>query len=440
MKLLFVSLGCDKNLVDSEHMMGDILDAGYEITDDEAEAEIVVVNTCCFIQDALTESIDTIISLGELKKTGKLKSLIITGCMAERFTSSVREDLPEVDALVGTNAYDSLLEAIEASLNGSKPDILKPLTGLPKDGRRVLTTGTATSYLKIAEGCNKNCSYCVIPHIRGGYRSVPMDKLLKEAEYLAEAGVSELVLVAQETTMYGVDLYGRKSLHELVSNLCKIDGLKWIRIMYAYPEEIYDELIDVMASEEKVCHYIDMPIQHCNNDILKRMGRRTTKEDIVKIISNLRNKIPDICIRTSIICGFPGETLDNHNELLDFMREVKIDHLGAFAYSQEEGTPAAEFDKQLPEVTKDSWVAEVMELQAEISEARNSALVGRELKVIIEGRLPDEDALVGRTYRDAASVDGYVFLDSSYEINSGEYVDVVITGCDSYDLIGEILE
>lgn len=440
MKLLFVSLGCDKNLVDSEHMMGDILDAGYEITDDEAEAEIVVVNTCCFIQDALTESIDTIISLGELKKTGKLKSLIITGCMAERFTSSVREDLPEVDAVVGTNAYDSLLEAIEASLNGSKPDILKPLTGLPKDGRRVLTTGTATSYLKIAEGCNKNCSYCVIPHIRGGYRSVPMDKLLKEAEYLAEAGVSELVLVAQETTMYGVDLYGRKSLHELVSNLCKIDGLKWIRIMYAYPEEIYDELIDVMASEEKVCHYIDMPIQHCNNDILKRMGRRTTKEDIVKIISNLRNKIPDICIRTSIICGFPGETLDNHNELLDFMREVKIDHLGAFAYSQEEGTPAAEFDKQLPEVTKDSWVAEVMELQAEISEARNSALVGRELKVIIEGRLPDEDALVGRTYRDAASVDGYVFLDSSYEINSGEYVDVVITGCDSYDLIGEILE
>lgn len=440
MKLLFVSLGCDKNLVDSEHMMGDILDAGYEITDDEAEAEIVVVNTCCFIQDALTESIDTIISLGELKKTGKLKSLIITGCMAERFTSSVREDLPEVDAVVGTNAYDSLLEAIEASLNGSKPDILKPLTGLPKDGRRVLTTGTATSYLKIAEGCNKNCSYCVIPHIRGGYRSVPMDKLLKEAEYLAEAGVSELVLVAQETTMYGVDLYGHKSLHELVSNLCKIDGLKWIRIMYAYPEEIYDELIDVMASEEKVCHYIDMPIQHCNNDILKRMGRRTTKEDIVKIISNLRNKIPDICIRTSIICGFPGETLDNHNELLDFMREVKIDHLGAFAYSQEEGTPAAEFDKQLPEVTKDSWVAEVMELQAEISEARNSALVGRELKVIIEGRLPDEDALVGRTYRDAASVDGYVFLDSSYEINSGEYVDVVITGCDSYDLIGEILE
>lgn len=440
MKLLFVSLGCDKNLVDSEHMMGDILDAGYEITDDEAEAEIVVVNTCCFIQDALTESIDTIISLGELKKTGKLKSLIITGCMAERFTSSVREDLPEVDAVVGTNAYDSLLEAIEASLNGSKPDILKPLTGLPKDGRRVLTTGTATSYLKIAEGCNKNCSYCVIPHIRGGYRSVPMDKLLKEAEYLAEAGVSELVLVAQETTMYGVDLYGRKSLHELVSNLCKIDGLKWIRIMYAYPEEIYDELIDVMASEEKVCHYIDMPIQHCNNDILKRMGRRTTKEDIVKIISNLRNKIPDICIRTSIICGFPGETLDNHNELLDFMREVKIDHLGAFAYSQEEGTPAAEFDKQLPEVTKDSWVAEVMELQAEISEARNSALVGRELKVIIEGRLPDEEALVGRTYRDAASVDGYVFLDSSYEINSGEYVDVVITGCDSYDLIGEILE
>ena len=440
MKLLFVSLGCDKNLVDSEHMMGDILDAGYEITDDEAEAEIVVVNTCCFIQDALTESIDTIISLGELKKTGKLKSLIITGCMAERFTSSVREDLPEVDAVVGTNAYDSLLEAIEASLNGSKPDILKPLTGLPKDGRRVLTTGTATSYLKIAEGCNKNCSYCVIPHIRGGYRSVPMDKLLKEAEYLAEAGVSELVLVAQETTMYGVDLYGRKSLHELVSNLCKIDGLEWIRIMYAYPEEIYDELIDVMASEEKVCHYIDMPIQHCNNDILKRMGRRTTKEDIIKIISNLRNKIPDICIRTSIICGFPGETLDNHNELLDFMREVKIDHLGAFAYSQEEGTPAAEFDKQLPEVTKDSWVAEVMELQAEISEARNSALVGRELKVIIEGRLPDEDALVGRTYRDAASVDGYVFLDSSYEINSGEYVDVVITGCDSYDLIGEILE
>lgn len=440
MKLLFVSLGCDKNLVDSEHMMGDILDAGYEITDDETEAEIVVVNTCCFIQDALTESIDTIISLGELKKTGKLKSLIITGCMAERFTSSVREDLPEVDAVVGTNAYDSLLEAIEASLNGSKPDILKPLTGFPKDGRRVLTTGTATSYLKIAEGCNKNCSYCVIPHIRGGYRSVPMDKLLKEAEYLAEAGVSELVLVAQETTMYGVDLYGHKSLHELVSNLCKIDGLKWIRIMYAYPEEIYDELIDVMASEEKVCHYIDMPIQHCNNDILKRMGRRTTKEDIVKIISNLRNKIPDICIRTSIICGFPGETLDNHNELLDFMREVKIDHLGAFAYSQEEGTPAAEFDKQLPEVTKDSWVAEVMELQAEISEARNSALVGRELKVIIEGRLPDEDALVGRTYRDAASVDGYVFLDSSYEINSGEYVDVVITGCDSYDLIGEILE
>lgn len=440
MKLLFISLGCDKNLVDSEHMMGDILDAGYEITDDETLADIVVVNTCCFIQDALTESIDTIIALGELKKTGNLKALIITGCMAERFTESVRSDLPEVDAVVGTNAYDSLIEAIEASLNGKKLDIIKPLTGLPKDGRRVLTTGSATSYLKIAEGCNKNCSYCVIPHIRGGYRSVPMEKLIDEAKMLAQSGVSELVLVAQETTMYGIDLYGHKSLHELVSKLCKIDGIKWIRIMYAYPEEIYDELIDVMATEEKVCHYIDMPIQHCNDDILKRMGRRTTKEDIIQIINNLRNRIPDICIRTSIICGFPGETLDNHNELLEFMRQVKIDHLGAFAYSQEEGTPAATFDNQLPEVTKDSWVGEVMELQAEISEARNSALVGRELKVIIEGKLPDEDALVGRTYRDAASVDGYVFLDSSYDINSGEYVDVVITGCDSYDLIGEILE
>lgn len=440
MKLLFVSLGCDKNLCDSEHMMGDLLDHGFTITDDEQEAEIAVVNTCCFIKDALDESIETVISLGNLKETAKLKALVICGCMAQRFTEDIREELPEVDAVVGTNTYDELIPAIEAALKGEKPDLIDDLKDLPKDGRRVLTTGYQTSYLKIAEGCNKNCTYCVIPSIRGRYRSVPKEQLLAEAKKLADDGVKELILVAQETTLYGVDLYGHKSLHELVSEIAKIDGIEWIRILYAYPEEIYDELIEVMATEPKVCHYIDMPIQHCNDDILHRMGRKTSKADIINIINKLRKSIPDICIRTSIICGFPGETLEAHNELLDFIRQMKIDRLGAFSYSREEGTPAAEFDKQIPEVTKDSWVAEVMELQQEISEMKNALLIDKILPVFIEGKLSDEEAYVGRTYRDAPSVDGLVFIDSSYDINSGDIVNVMITGSDEYDLIGELVE
>ena len=440
MKVLFVSLGCDKNLVDSEHMLGDLIDHGYTICDDEAEADIIVVNTCSFIADAMEESIQNIIDMGAYKTEGNLKALIVTGCLAQRFTDEILADLPEVDAIIGTNSYDELLNTIDKVLEnkGIKPVVKKDLVGLPRDGRRVLTTGGHFAYLKIAEGCNKRCTYCIIPYIRGDYRSVPMEQVIAEAKQLAADGVQELIVVAQETTVYGVDLYGKKSLPDLLHKLCEIDGIRWIRILYAYPEEITDELIDCMASEPKICHYIDMPIQHCNDDILKKMGRKTNKADIMAIASRLRQAMPDISLRTTLICGFPGETEEMHRELLDFIADMKFDRLGAFAYSPEDGTVAAAWPNQVDEELKHRWVDEVMLAQKNICLSNNETYVGRTIPTFIEGKLPEDGVFIGRTYRDTPSVDGFIFVNSDIELTSGQFVDVTVTSFDEYDLIGDV--
>ncbi|SDH45225.1 ribosomal protein S12 methylthiotransferase [Pseudobutyrivibrio sp. 49] len=440
MKVLFVSLGCDKNLVDSEHMLGDLMEQGFTICDDEAEADIIVVNTCSFIADAMEESIQNIIDLGQYKETGNLKGLIVTGCLAQRFTDEIIADLPEVDAIIGTNSYDELINAINKVLekNGEKPVYKKPLTGLPKDGRRVLTTGGHFAYLKIAEGCNKRCTYCIIPYIRGDYRSVPMEQILAEAKQLVADGVKELILVAQETTVYGMDLYGKKSLPELLNKLCEIEDLKWIRILYAYPEEITDELIECMASQPKICHYIDMPIQHCNDELLRKMGRKTNKADIMNIADRLRKAMPDISLRTTLICGFPGETEEMHQELLQFIKDMKFDRLGAFAYSKEDGTVAATWDNQVDEDLKHKWQDEVMLCQKDISMSNNQNYVGRTIPVFVEGKLPEDGVFIGRTYRDTPSVDGFIFINSDTELVSGQFVDVTVTSFDEYDLIGDV--
>ena len=441
MNVLFVSLGCDKNLVDSEHMLGDLMDNGFSICDNEEDADIIVVNTCSFIADAMEESIQNIIDLGAYKENGRLKGLIVTGCLAERFTDEILEQLPEVDAIIGTNSYDELLNAINIVLekNGEIPVFKKDLVGLPRDGRRVLTTGGHYAYLKIAEGCNKRCTYCIIPYLRGNYRSVPMEKLLDEAKQLAEGGVKELILVAQETTVYGIDLYGKKCLPDLLHELCKIDGFEWIRILYAYPEEITDELIECMASEPKICHYIDMPIQHCNDDILKNMARKTNKADIMAIADKLRKAMPDISLRTTLICGFPGETEEMHKELLQFIKDMSFDRLGAFAYSKEDGTVAATWDNQVEEELKKKWEDEVMLCQKEISLSNNESYIGRTLKVFIEGKLPEDGVFIGRTYRDTPSVDGFIFVNSDTELTSGQFVNVKVTSFDEYDLIGDVV-
>ena len=440
MKVLFVSLGCDKNLVDSEHMLGDLMDHGYTICDDESEADIIVVNTCAFIADAMEESIQNIIDLGAYKESGNLKALIVTGCLAQRFTDEIIADLPEVDAIIGTNSYDELITTIDRIIS-SKVDettvVKKDLVGLPKDGRRMVTTGGHYAYLKIAEGCNKRCTYCIIPFLRGDYRSVPMEQILAEANQLVSDGVKEIILVAQETTVYGTDLYGKKSLPELLNKLCQIEGLEWIRILYAYPEEITDELIEVMAAQPKICHYIDMPIQHCNDELLKKMGRKTNKADIMNIAARLRKAMPDRSLRTTRICGFPGETEEMHQELLQFIKDMKFDRLGAFAYSQEDGTVAAKWENQVDEDLKHRWQEEVMLCQKDISLSNNENYVGKTLPVFIEGKLPEDGVFIGRTYRDTPSVDGFIFVNSDTELVSGQFVDVSVTSFDEYDLIGD---
>ena len=442
MKLLFISLGCDKNLVDSEYMIGMLTSHGIELTDDETEADIIIVNSCCFIGDAKEESINTILEMAEQKKTGCCKSLIVTGCLAQRYQEEVKKEIPEVDAILGTNSYDSIWEALESTLKNQFYENFNTLSGLPKhDARRVVTTGGHFAYLKIAEGCNKNCTYCVIPSVRGRYRSVPMEELVQSAEELAANGVKELILVAQETTLYGVDLYGRKCLHELLDRLNEIPGLFWIRIMYCYPEEIYEELIDSIIKDKKVCHYLDMPIQHCNDTILKRMGRKTNKKELVERITNLRKRIPDITLRTTLICGFPGETGEQHEELMQFVNDMEFDRLGAFSYSAEEGTPAAEMLDQAEEDQKKEWQAEIMELEEEVIFDKNESMKGQILYAFIEGEVADENnTYVGRTYRDAPNVDGYIFINTDEELMTGDIVKVKVTGAYEYDLIGTIVK
>ena len=437
MKVLLISLGCDKNLVDSEVMLGLLNKAGHQLTNDETEADVVVVNTCAFISDAKEESINTIIEMGELKKTGKLKKLIVAGCLSQRYKDEIMKELPEIDVIIGATNYDKIVEAIGTD----EESIVDDINYTPRPiAERIVTTNASMAYFKIAEGCNKLCTYCIIPHIRGRYRSMPMDSLIASAEKLASDGIKELVLVAQETTLYGVDLYGEKKLPELLTKLSEIEGIEWIRLLYCYPEEITDELIEVMATNPKICHYVDIPIQHSENAILKRMGRRTSREDIVELVGRLRAAMPNIAIRTTLISGFPGETQELHDGLVDFVDECEFDRLGVFTYSPEEGTPAAEYEDQVDGELATKWRDEIMELQQEISYEKNQQMIGTTQKVLIEGYLVDDDVYVGRTYRDAPGVDGIVFVSAPYELISGSFVDVKITEANEYDLTGVIVE
>ena len=438
-KILFISLGCDKNLVDSEVMLGILADRGFEMTDTEDDADIII-NTCCFINDAKEESINTILEMAEYKKTGPCKALIVTGCLAQRYKQEIVDEIPEVDAVIGTSKYDEIFDAVDQALKGSHFLDVDDLDRLPSvPGKRILTTGGHYAHLKIAEGCDKHCTYCIIPKIRGNYRSVPMEQLLAEAASLAEQGVKELILVAQETTLYGMDLYGKKSLHILLQELAKIKGIRWIRILYCYPEEIYPELIETIKNEKKVCHYLDMPIQHASDAILKRMGRRTTKAQLKETVSLLRKEIPDIVLRTTLIAGFPGETQEQHEELMEFVDEMEFERLGVFAYSPEENTPAASMPDQIPEEIKEERRDAILELQQEIAFDKAADMVGRTLYAMIEGKVADEPAYVARTYADSPDIDGYVFVNTSEMLMSGDFVKVKITGSAEYDLIGELV-
>lgn len=440
MKIFPVSLGCDKNSVDTEVMMGYLKEEGYEFTLDENEADIALVNTCSFINDAKEESINTIIELGQLKEEGQLKAIVVAGCLGQRYTEDVRNELPEVDAIVGINSLDSVVEAVNKAVQGIKEEFIAPLDRRPvKNPERVITTGGYYDYLKIAEGCDKHCTYCAIPLFKGNYRSIPMDDLIEEAQNLASRGVKELILVAQETTVYGIDIYHKKSLPELLHNLCKIEGLEIIRVLYLYPEEISDEIIETIKTEPKIAHYIDMPIQSGSNKILKLMGRRTSREQIYELVAKLRKEIPDICLRTTLISGFPGENDADQEETKKMVEELRFDRLGVFTYSEEEGTPAALLGDKVPEDVKELRRDEIMSLQQQISFEKTAEFVGRTMWAIIEGSIPEENIYVGRTYRDIPDVDGFVFIDAERELLSGDIVEVEIKATDEYDLIGGLL-
>ena len=441
MKIFCVSLGCDKNLVDTEMMLGLLNKDGYTFTDDEHEADVVVVNTCCFIGDAKEESVNTILEMAELKKEGRCKALIVTGCMAQRYKQEILDEIPEVDGILGTSTYDEISNVLKKVLGGSRESCFHDLNALPNvEVPRVVTTGGYYAFLKIAEGCDKRCTYCIIPDLRGSYRSVPMERLIEEAKQLASQGVKELILVAQETTLYGIDLYKKQSLPKLLHELCKIPGIQWIRIQYCYPEEITQELIETIREEEKVCNYLDIPIQHASDRILKRMGRRTNQKQLREMIASLRSQIPDIALRTTLISGFPGETEEDQEEVMRFVDEMEFERLGVFAYSQEEDTPAAEFPDQVPQELKEERRDEIMELQQEISYEKSQSMIGKVLEVMIEGKVADENAYVGRTYMDAPGVDGLIFINTDLDLMSGDFVRAKVTGALEYDLIGEICD
>lgn len=440
MNVCFISLGCDKNLVDSEVMLGLLRDAGYSLTNDEAEADVIVINTCCFIHDAKQESIDTILEMAEYKKGGRLKALIVAGCLAERYRKEIADEIPEVDGMVGTTGYDAIVSVIESVLAGKAQSVFREMDVLPlPETKRVNTTGGYTAYLKIAEGCDKHCTYCAIPKMRGNYRSVPMERLIAEAEFLAEGGCKELILVAQETTLYGVDLYHKKSLVELIDRLAAISGISWIRLLYCYPEEITDELIERMKRGEKLCHYLDMPIQHASDHVLHEMGRRTSREELETLIAKLRREIPDIVLRTTLITGFPGETEEDHDCLKDFVKKMRFDRLGVFPYSREEGTPAAKRKDQILKKVKEKRQKELMRIQQQIAFENANGMIGRVLDVMVEGKLVEEDVFLGRSYMDAPKVDGYIFFYGQDEYISGDFVRVEIMEAKGYDLIGRAI-
>ena len=442
MKILFVSLGCDKNLVDTENMLGILKNKGFEFTDDEWEADIIAINTCCFIGDAKQESINTILEMAEHKKDARCKVLVVAGCLAHRYQDEIIKEIPEVDAFVGTSSYDKIADMINAVLEEKGiSNFVEDANRMPMvETDRIVTTPGYYEYLKIAEGCDKHCTYCVIPKVRGSFRSFPIEYLVNQTKKLVEGGVKEIILVAQETTLYGVDLYGKKSLPKLLHNLGLIEGLEWIRILYCYPEEINDELIEAIKNEPKVCHYLDMPIQHASDNILKRMGRRTSKQELTDIVAKLRREIPDIALRTTLITGFPGETDVDHEEVMQFIDECEFDRLGVFTYSREEDTVAAQMPDQIDEEIKEKYRDELMQLQQEISADRSAAMIGRIVRVMIEGFIPEDNTYVGRSYKDAPNVDGLVFVECDRELMSGDFIDVKITGSTEYDLIGTIVE
>mgnify|MGYP000507928284 CR=1 FL=1 len=447
MNILFISLGCDKNLVDSEVMLGILAKDGHQMVDDETMADVIIINTCCFIHDAKEESIQNILEMADLKKTGRLKALIVTGCLAQRYKEEIIQEIPEVDAVLGTTSYEEIAHVIDGVLSDSpmeRGDVrltMKDVDYLPvTDTHRMVTTGGHFAYLKIAEGCDKHCTYCIIPKVRGNYRSVPMERLIKEAQELADQGVKELILVAQETTVYGQDIYGEKSLHKLLKELCQIKGIRWIRLLYCYPEEIDDNLIQVMKEEPKICHYLDLPIQHASDAILKKMGRRTSKQQLIDTITKLRKEIPDIALRTTLITGFPGETQEQHEEVMEFVDEMEFERLGVFTYSPEEDTPAATMPDQIDEEVKEDRQADIMELQQEIVFDQAEDMIGKEVLVMIEGKVADENAYVGRTYRDAPNVDGLIFVNTDEELMTGDFAKVKVTGAAEYDLIGELAD
>ncbi|MBR5361327.1 MAG: 30S ribosomal protein S12 methylthiotransferase RimO [Lachnospiraceae bacterium] len=454
MKVAFISLGCDKNTVDTEMMLGMLNDAGHELVYEEEEADAVVINTCAFILDAKKESIDNILRVGELKREGKVKYIIVTGCLGQRYTDEIKEDIPEVDAIVGIQSFDKIIEVIEdldnkETVAQDKTDALAaqddktapivelaPLNEKPIHGKkRLLTTPIHYAYLKIAEGCSKGCTYCIIPSLRGTYRSVPKEALIKEAEDLANRGVKELILVAQETTVYGTDIYGKKVLPDLIRGLAAIEGIEHIRLLYCYPEEIDDELIELMKSEPKLYHYLDMPIQHASDKILKSMGRKATEAGLRELIGKLRKEIPDIVVRTTLISGFPGETISDYLTLKRFVKDMRFDRLGVFAYSEEEGTIAAKMPHKKPQFVKEYRKNAIMKLQRDIIYAANEAMKGSELDVVIQGRLPEDEVYVARSYRDAPDVDGNVFIQTDREFISGDNIRVKITQAAGYDLI-----
>ena len=440
MKILFISLGCDKNLVDSEHMSGLLAQVGYEFTDDETQADIIIINSCCFIHDAKEESINTIFEMAKYKTEGNCKALVLAGCLAQRYHEEIQLEIPEIDICIGTTAIDSIVEALDNFFAEKhyvqKLNNIDELSGV--EAPRNLSTPVGYAYLKIAEGCDKHCTYCIIPRVRGNYRSVDMEILLREAKELAEKGVKELILVAQETTMYGKDIYGKKSLHILLRKLTEIVGIEWIRILYCYPEEIYDELIDVIAQEKKICKYLDIPIQHASDDVLKRMGRKTSNAQLKEIIRKLREKIPGIVLRTTFITGFPGETEADHETTLDFIEEIQFERLGVFTYSPEENTPAAVMPNQIEEEVKGTRRNQIMELQQNIVFENADSYIGKTYIAMIEGKIPDENAYMGRTYMDTPGVDSNIFIVTDEELMTGDFVKVKVIGTNDYDLIGEI--
>ncbi|MCT4544146.1 MAG: 30S ribosomal protein S12 methylthiotransferase RimO [Vallitalea sp.] len=439
MKISFISLGCDKNLVDSEVMLGLLRDKGYKLINDEREADVIVVNTCGFIQDAKEESIETIIEMGQYKENGNCKALIVTGCLAQRYQEELIKEMPEIDAILGTANYDKVIEAVESVLKDKKYIAFEDKDRIPdRYINRVISSVGYYAYLKIAEGCDNHCTYCIIPKIRGKIKSRTIESLVEETKYLAKKGVKELILVAQDTTKYGIDLYGEKKLPVLLKELCKIEGIEWIRLLYCYPEEITEELIKVMKEEEKILNYLDMPIQHANNDILKRMARKGTKEQIKDAIMKLRASIPDICLRTTLITGFPGETKEQFEDMKEFVEDIRFDRLGVFTYSPEEDTPAALFEDQIEQDVKEKRKDEIMVVQQSISKSINEELVGKVFSVIIEGYIPEDKVYCGRSYRDAPDVDGIVFVTSPYELITGDIVKVKICSSNEYDLIGEV--